>query len=113
VKQVPYREQVDVILDICKMYVAGEGGYCHIARQLKQKGIDPPRKGCKNEGKGWSESAVMRILDNERYVGHVVFGKTKQSRDPESMKLIQRPNLDSPCTMIRLSRSSPMSCGRK
>jgi site-specific DNA recombinase len=89
VKQVKNQEQADVILQIFNMYADG-CGYCDIARKLWEMGIDPPRKGKKNEGKGWSESAVMHILNNERYIGRVTYGKTRLERD-EALTLQQRP----------------------
>ena len=95
VKQVPLKSQVDVVLDIFKMYANGEGGYCDIARKLRERGIDSPRKGAKNEGRGWCESTVMTILNNERYIGRVTFRKTKLVRDSETLKLKQIPRDES------------------
>jgi site-specific DNA recombinase len=90
VRQVPYKEEVDIILDIMRMYAAGEGGYNIIAQHLNQKGIVSPMGTKKQVTRGWSETTVSIILNNERYIGNVAFGKTKQIRNPETLKFTKR-----------------------
>jgi site-specific DNA recombinase len=34
--------------------------------------------------KGWSPTTVSRMLDNEKYIGHWVWNKTEQRRDPRT-----------------------------
>jgi DNA invertase Pin-like site-specific DNA recombinase len=85
--QVPFQPEVDVVLDIFRMYAHGEGGYTEIARKLNERGIDSPRKGTRKEGEGWGEATVRHILNNERYIGRVLFGRVKSRRDFETMKI--------------------------
>ena len=87
VTQVPFQPEVEVILEICRMYADGEGGYKAIAQKLNERGVDSPRKGKKNEGEGWGDSAIRNILNNERYIGRVVFGRIMKYRDPETMQI--------------------------
>jgi DNA invertase Pin-like site-specific DNA recombinase len=88
VRQVPHQQEVDTILLIYKMYAAGEGGYSYIAQRLNELGIVSPLKAKKNIVRGWNHAAVRTILNNERYQGHVVFGKTSTARNPETGKIV-------------------------
>jgi site-specific DNA recombinase len=90
VHQVPYKEEVDIILEIFRMYATGEGGLNIIAQRLNQKGIVSPMGTRKRVTRGWSETTVSCILNNERYIGNVAFGKTKQIRNPETLKFAKR-----------------------
>jgi site-specific DNA recombinase len=98
VREVPYKEEVDIILDIMKMYSAGEGGLNIIAQQLNQRGIVSPMGTKKEVTRRWSEPTVSIILNNERYIGNVAFGKTKQIRNPETLKFTKRKRPQSECT---------------
>jgi DNA invertase Pin-like site-specific DNA recombinase len=82
--QVPYQPEVDVILEIFRMYADGEGGYTAIGQKLNERGIDAPGKGSKKEGEGWSDATIRQILKNERYIGRVAFRKTKHQRNSET-----------------------------
>jgi hypothetical protein len=90
VHQVPYQEQVDIVLEIMRMYAAGEGGLNIIAQHLNQKGIPSPLQSRKNSTRGWSEGSISCILNNERYLGNITFNRTKKVRDPETSKFVTR-----------------------
>lgn len=90
VHQVPYKEQVDIVLEIMRMYAAGEGGLNIIAQYLNQKGIPSPLQSHKKSTRGWSESTISCILNNERYIGNISFNRTKKIRDPETLKFVTR-----------------------
>lgn len=63
-------EEVKVIKNIFEWFAAGEGTH-RIARRLEQQGITTKRY--KN---GWSNTVILRILRNEKYVGDLAQGKT-------------------------------------
>ena len=63
-------EQAETVRLIYNDYLAG-GSLVKIAENLDARGIPTP----KNKGK-WSSQTVMRILQNEKYAGHVLLQKT-------------------------------------
>lgn len=63
-------EEAEVIKDIFKWFSEGDGTHI-IARRLEAKGIKTKR--FKN---GWSNTVILRILRNEKYVGDLAQGKT-------------------------------------
>ncbi|MBQ8004849.1 MAG: recombinase family protein, partial [Clostridia bacterium] len=63
-------EEAAVIKSIFEWFAAGDGTHI-ITRRLEAKGIKTNR--FKN---GWSSTAVLRILRNEKYVGDLAQGKT-------------------------------------
>lgn len=63
-------DEAEVIKNIFEWFASGEGTH-RIARKLEQKGIETKRY--KN---GWSNTVILRILRNEKYVGDLVQGKT-------------------------------------
>ena len=63
-------EEAEAIKNIFKWFAAGDGTY-RIARRLEEQGITT--KGYKN---GWSNTVILRILRNEKYVGDLAQGKT-------------------------------------
>ena len=62
-------EKANIVRYIFNWYLSGEGTYV-IARKLDDLGIEPER------GKQWSDTSVMYILKNERYIGDSLFQKT-------------------------------------
>ena len=63
-------EEAEVIKKIFEWFASGEGTY-RIGRRLEQQGIETKRY--KN---GWSNTVILRILRNEKYVGDLEQGKT-------------------------------------
>jgi DNA invertase Pin-like site-specific DNA recombinase len=63
-------DEAEVIKNIFEWFASGEGTH-RIARRLEQQGIETKRY--KN---GWSNTVILRILRNEKYVGDLVQGKT-------------------------------------
>lgn len=63
-------EEAEVIKNIFEWFAAGEGTH-RIARRLEQQGITTKRY--KN---GWSNTVILRLLRNEKYVGDLEQGKT-------------------------------------
>ena len=63
-------EEAEVVRDIFKWFAAGDGTH-RITRRLEQQGVKTKRY--KN---GWSNTVILRILRNERYVGDLIQGKT-------------------------------------
>jgi site-specific DNA recombinase len=63
-------EEAEVVRLIFRLYLEGLGAY-KIKRYLEEKGM-PTVKGCKN----WSESTILRILGNEKYMGDALLQKT-------------------------------------
>ncbi len=63
-------EEAEVIKKIFEWFASGEGTH-RISRRLEQQGITT--KQYKN---GWSNTVILRILRNEKYVGDLAQGKT-------------------------------------
>lgn len=63
-------DEAEVIKNIFEWFASGDGTH-RIARRLEQQGIETKRY--KN---GWSNTVILRILRNEKYVGDLVQGKT-------------------------------------
>jgi len=63
-------EEAKIVRDIFDKYSRGLGTFT-IARELEQKNIQTKR--FKN---GWSNTVILRMLRNEKYVGDLVQGKT-------------------------------------
>lgn len=63
-------EEAEIIKSIFDWFSKGDGTYT-IAKRLEQKGIKTKR--FKN---GWSNTVILRLLRNEKYVGDLAQGKT-------------------------------------
>ena len=63
-------EEAEIIKKIFEWYANGYGTH-RIARMLKESGVQTKRY--KN---GWSNTVILRILRNEKYVGDLLQGKT-------------------------------------
>lgn len=63
-------EEAEVIRKIYEWFAAGDGTH-RIARRLEEEGIPTFRY-----SNGWSNTVILRILRNEKYVGDLVQGKT-------------------------------------
>lgn len=86
------------IVDICEWFANGLGT-ARLVERLIASGHPPPRGG------RWRSGAVKRILDNEKYVGQLIWGRKTADRRPgtreyvaramprESWRIQQRPEL--------------------
>ncbi len=63
-------EEAEVVKRVFTMYASGMGTF-KIAKQLEQEGLKTKRY--KN---GWSNTVILRMLRNEKYVGDLETGKT-------------------------------------
>lgn len=63
-------EEAEIVRRIFQMYADGYGTF-KIARKLENEGIPTKRK-----GSTWSNTVILRILRNEKYVGDLTTGKT-------------------------------------
>lgn len=63
-------EEAEVIKNIFEWFASGEGTH-RIARRLEQQGIETKRY-----KHGWTNTVILRILRNEKYVGDLAQGKT-------------------------------------
>ena len=63
-------DEADIVRRVFQMYATGLGTY-KIAKRLEQEGV--PTKRYKN---GWSNTVILRMLRNEKYVGDLCTGKT-------------------------------------
>lgn len=63
-------KEAEIVEKIFKLYAKGKGTF-QIARLLEQEGIKTKRY--KN---GWSNTVILRVLRNEKYVGDLFLGKT-------------------------------------
>ena len=63
-------EEAEVVQRVFTMYANGMGTF-KIAKQLQQEGIKTKRY-----KKGWSNTVILRMLRNEKYVGDLETGKT-------------------------------------
>ncbi len=63
-------DEAEVVRNIFEWFAAGDGT-CTIARRLEQQG-----KKTKRYKNGWTNTVILRILRNEKYVGDLLQGKT-------------------------------------
>jgi hypothetical protein len=84
--------EAQVIRRIFQEYVDGRTPR-EIAHDLNKEGISPPR------GRAWNASTIngnlergSGILQNELYVGRLVWNKVRMVKDPDSGKRLSRPN---------------------
>jgi hypothetical protein len=72
-------EEAEIVRNVFKWYAEGDGTLT-IARRLEQMGVKTKRY--KN---GWTNTVILRMLRNEKYIGHLVQGKT-HTPDPLTHK---------------------------
>lgn len=85
-------DQARVVLRILEDYAAGMSPKA-IARQLNQEGVRGP------SGRGWTQSTIngnrdrgTGILNNEIYVGKLVWNRQRYIKDPDTGKRVSRLN---------------------
>ena len=61
-------EQAEVVRQVYHKFLAERKGTFVIARELTEKGVDPPLR----SGEAWSSTMVLRILRNEKYCGSLL-----------------------------------------
>ena len=64
-------EEAEIVKTIFKEYVFGDKGTFQIAKLLQKKGIQT-----KQGNFNWTNTVILRVLKNEKYVGDLVQGKT-------------------------------------
>jgi site-specific DNA recombinase len=79
-----YKMEIDpqeaaMVLRIFRTYADGLS-VIRIVRLLNDENVP----GRIRSRKGWSPATVSRMLDNEKYIGHWVWNKTEQRRDPRT-----------------------------
>ncbi|MHC4041560.1 recombinase family protein [Bradyrhizobium sp. 23AC] len=84
--------EAQVIRRIFQEYVSGRTPR-EIAHDLNKEGISPPR------GRAWNASTIngnlergAGVLQNELYVGRLVWNKVRMVKDPDTGKRLSRPN---------------------
>ena len=77
-------EEAEVIRKIFDWFVAGDGTH-RIARRLEEQGIPTFRY-----SNGWSNTVILRLLRNEKYVGDLCQGKTFTPRMLDHKKKYNR-----------------------
>ncbi len=83
-------DKAKVVVWIFEMYAGGfslEG----IAKVLRAEGIPAPKPPRKNSVRGWSADGIAEILRNKRYIGIYEWGRTTNSRDPETGRIVTKP----------------------
>lgn len=107
--------QAAVVRRIFEDYDAGKSART-IAMELNREGITPPRRG----KRGWSFSTISGnwkrgtgILNNELYIGRMVWNRLHYVKDPETGKRQSRPNPPGPGSSktCRTCASSTTTCG--
>lgn len=73
----------------------GGAGLAAIASELNADGIPPPSANTarKKPCRGWGQSTVRAILQNERYLGHFIWNRRKHMRVPlrRHRRAVERP----------------------
>lgn len=73
-------EQAEVVCTIFDLYLSGHSVVL-IIRELEKRNMKSP------QGKDrWSKHVIQRILTNEKYIGHVLLGKTCTGDFPNNMQ---------------------------
>ena len=85
VHQVVDPAQASVVRRIFEMYRDGMG-YHSIATALNREGVQSPGKPWKDTARGWCDATVSQMLRNRKYIGEVIFGKTRNVLNPETRK---------------------------
>ena len=88
-------EQAEVVREIFRRYIAGEG-FSTIADSLNARGVPSPGSTWQRKTRrrrGWLASAVRAILCNEKYRGKLIWNRTKWTKVPftAKRKMVERP----------------------
>jgi site-specific DNA recombinase len=91
-KRLIVEDEAEIVRRIFSEYVDGHTPR-NIAHNLNKDGIPPPR------GRAWNASTIngnaqrgTGLLQNELYVGRLVWNKVRMVKDPDTGKRISRPN---------------------
>ena len=82
-KQVIDAEEAKIVLLIFTSYDGGMSDL-QIACMLNERKIPPPQATRKRDAPSWSKHAIQTILTNNRYRGHLTYGCTRETRNPET-----------------------------
>jgi DNA invertase Pin-like site-specific DNA recombinase len=86
--------QARIVEKIFNLFVDGSGLH-KIARALNDEHLPYPRRGDGNDGGGWSHTTVRALLRNERYIGRIIWNKTRWQKIPGSRKRRHVPRPES------------------
>jgi site-specific DNA recombinase len=82
-------EQAIVVRRIFDLYASGNS-LATIVKTLNSEEVPPPRATSNRHGSTWCVSSVYEMLRNERYIGVLVWNRTKKQRNPETGRKISR-----------------------
>lgn len=94
----PAEPEAGIVCELFERYAAGEA-MSTIVHDLNVRGVPSPgaawnRKKRRQDGR-WLISALHAILTNDRYIGRVVWNKSRWVKDPDSGKRIRRERPES------------------
>jgi site-specific DNA recombinase len=81
-------EQAKIVRKIFTLYAEGLS-IKTTTKRLNAEGVESPRPRAGREH-SWAPSSVKSILENQRYIGLVTYGRTKKVRNPQTGKRIYR-----------------------
>jgi site-specific DNA recombinase len=81
-------EQAKIVRKIFTLYADGLSIKA-TTKRLNAEGVESPRPRAGREH-SWAPSSVKSILENQRYIGSVTYGRTKKVRHPQTGKRIYR-----------------------
>ncbi len=86
-------QEAEIVRRIFQEYSLGKAPR-YIARDLNAEGVKPPRK-----GRTWNASTIngntkrgFGILQNQMYIGKIIWNKAPMFRDPDTGRRISKPN---------------------
>lgn len=101
-KRAIVEEQAELVRRIFRDYAAGKSPR-HIAQSLNREGIPGP------SGKAWGPSTIngnrdrgTGILNNELYIGRLVWNRLRYAKDPMTGKRVSRPNDETALTVTEV-----------
>jgi site-specific DNA recombinase len=84
------RDEADIVAEIYKMYASGNS-YRRIAHNLNERGVQSPKPQKGRVNRSWCTSSVRVILQNQRYLGKIVWNTRRKVRVPGTGKRVYRP----------------------
>jgi DNA invertase Pin-like site-specific DNA recombinase len=87
-------QEAAVVRRVFKWYAQDGISVREILRRLHSEGVSAPGAGTKRRTTpGWSQSSVVAMIDNEAYLGRIIWNKRKWSRDRRTGRrhYVERP----------------------
>ncbi len=91
-------EQAKIVRKIFTLYAEGLSIKA-TTKRLNAERVESPRQRAGREH-SWAPSSVKSILENQRYIGLVTYGRTKKVRNPQTGKRIYRHKPESEWTKV-------------